>query len=210
MDGRGALLAGDAASLRGAHMSRQANRVAHNQRSSRSFAYPTMLLALLATCGLGCAVRQPSGEASTAAGEVVARDTAFQLLIEGKRIFRFDTFGDEQFWTDTARMHEVVQKSVSPATALAVGLKVDAEAIPAAVAQAIKDGKVDLNSPATTVTLLKLDAVIGLKGTVAMVGGRDTLLRLGITCALCHSTSDNSFSMGIGKRLDGWPNRDLN
>jgi mono/diheme cytochrome c family protein len=129
---------------------------------------------------------------------------------EGRRIFRFETFGDEQFWTDTARMHEVVQKSVSPKLALTVGLKVDAEAIPADVAQAIKDGKVDLASPATTVTLLKLTAVVGLKGTVMTIGGRDTLTALGITCALCHSTVDNSFAPGIGKRLDGHPNRDLN
>jgi cytochrome c5 len=129
---------------------------------------------------------------------------------DGKRIFREDTFGDEQFWTDTARMHEVVQSSVSPALALKVGLKVDAEAIPPAVAQAIKDGKVDLNSPATTVTLLKLNAVVGLRGTVQTVNGKDTLVRLGITCALCHSTVDNSFAPGIGKRRDGWPNRDLN
>ena len=131
-------------------------------------------------------------------------------VAEGRRIFRFETFGDEQFWTDTARMHEVVQKSVSPKLALSVGLKVDAEAIPPDVAQAIKEGKVDLESPATTVTLLKLNAVVGLKGTVATVGGKDTLTRLGITCALCHSTVDNSFSPGIGKRLDGHPNRDLN
>ena len=129
---------------------------------------------------------------------------------DGKRIFREDTFGDEQFWTDTARMHEVVQGSVSPALALKVGLKVDAEAIPPAVAQAIKNGQVDLNSPATTVTLLKLNAVVGLRGTVRTVNGKDTLVRLGITCALCHSTVDNSFSPGIGKRRDGWPNHDLN
>jgi mono/diheme cytochrome c family protein len=107
-------------------------------------------------------------------------------------------------------MHELVQTAVSPATALKVGLKVDAEAIPADVAQAIKDGKVDLNSPATTVTLLKLNAVVGLKGTVTTVNGKDTLTRLGITCALCHSTVDNSFAPGIGRRLDGWPNVDLN
>ena len=131
-------------------------------------------------------------------------------VAEGRRIFRFETFGDEQFWTDTARMHEVVQKSVSPKLALSVGLKVDPEAIPADVAQAIKDGKVDLTSPATTVTLLKLNAVVGLKGTVMTVGGKDTLTALGITCALCHSTVDNSFAPGIGKRLDGHPNRDLN
>ncbi|HEV2671954.1 MAG TPA: c-type cytochrome [Gemmatimonadales bacterium] len=133
-----------------------------------------------------------------------------QSNAEGQRIFREDTFGDEQFWTDTARMQEVVQSSVSPSLALKVGLKVDADAIPPAVAQAIKNGQVDLNSPATTVTLLKLNAVVGLRGTVQTVGGKDTLVRLGITCALCHSTVDNSFAPGIGKRRDGWPNRDLN
>ena len=131
-------------------------------------------------------------------------------LAEGKRIFRFDTFGDEQFWTDTARLHEVVQKSVSPKTALSVGLKVDAEAIPANVAQAIREGRVNLDDPATTVALLKLDAVVGLKGTVMTIGGRDTLTRLGVTCALCHSTVDDSFQKGIGKRLDGHANVDLN
>src|SRR5437762_2879051 len=131
-------------------------------------------------------------------------------LAAGQRVFRFDTFGDEQFWTDTARMHEVVQKSVSPTTALSVGLKVDADAIPPDVAAAIKAGKVDLNDPATTVTLLKLNAVVGLVGTVTTVNGKDNLTRLGITCALCHSTVDNSFSKGIGHRKDGWPNRDLN
>lgn len=138
------------------------------------------------------------------------RDALAQALSEGKQIFRFDTFGDEKFWTDTARMHEVVQNSVSPALALKVGLKVDADAIPPAVAQAIKAGQVDLNSPATTVTLLKLNAVVGLQGTVRTINGKDTLVRLGITCALCHSTVNNSFAPGIGQREDGWPNRDLN
>jgi mono/diheme cytochrome c family protein len=131
------------------------------------------------------------------------------LISEGKEVFRFETFGDEEFWTDKARMHEVVSQSVSPATALKVGLKVDVDAIPADVAAAIKAGKVDLESPATTVTLLKLNAVVGLKGTVKIVGGKDRLVRLGITCALCHSTVDDSFSPGIGHRKDGWPNRDL-
>jgi cytochrome c5 len=131
-------------------------------------------------------------------------------LDEGQRIFRFETFGNEKFWTDTARMNQVVQSSVSPTLALKVGLKVDAEAIPADVAQAIKAGQVDLNSPATTLALLKLNAVVGLRGSVQTVAGRDTLVRLGITCALCHSNVDNSFAPGIGKRQDGWPNRDLN
>ena len=129
---------------------------------------------------------------------------------DGQEIFRNDTFGDEKFWTDTARMQEVVQSSVSPSLALKVGLKVDADAIPPEVAQAIKAGQVDLNSPATTVTLLKLNAVVGLRGTVRTINGKDTLVRLGITCALCHSTVNNSFAPGIGQRQDGWPNRDLN
>jgi cytochrome c5 len=131
-------------------------------------------------------------------------------VAQGQQVFRHETFGDEQFWSDTARMHEVIQKSVSPELALSVGLKVDAAAIPADVAQAIKDGKVNLKDPATTVTLLKLNSVVGLKGTVESAGGKDSLVRVGITCALCHSTVDNSFAPGIGQRLDGWPNRDLN
>lgn len=128
------------------------------------------------------------------------------LVAEGKAIFRFDTFGDETQWTDTLRLHETIRTAVSPATALSVGLKVDAEALPAAVVQGIRNGTVDLNDPATTVELLRLNAVVGLQGTVDATG---TLTRVGVTCALCHSTVDNSFSPGIGKRLDGWPNRDL-
>ncbi|NPC58431.1 c-type cytochrome [Caenimonas soli] len=132
------------------------------------------------------------------------------LGAQGKEIFRFETFGDEAFWTDRLRMHEVIGSSVGPATALLVGLKVDAEALPAAIVEGIRNGSVDLTSPETTVALLKLDAVVGIKGTVQSVNGRDTLTRVGTTCALCHSTVDNSFAPGIGKRLDGWPNRDLN
>ncbi len=107
-------------------------------------------------------------------------------------------------------MHEVISAAVDPVTALSVGLKVDAEALPPAVVDGIKSGTVDLTSPATTVALLKLDAVVGVKGTVETVNGMNRLTRVGITCALCHSTVDNSFAPGIGKRLDGWPNRDLN
>lgn len=120
---------------------------------------------------------------------------------QGQQIFRFDTFGDEQLWTDNLRLHEVIQSSVSPATALAVGLKVDAAALPANFLATH-----DLNSPATTVELIKLNAVVGVVGNV-----RGTQLKsVGITCALCHSTVDNSVGAGIGNRLDGWPNRDLN
>ena len=162
---------------------------------------------------LSCVQQPPSngvGTGTPTGAGVATDDLSPATLAAGQRIFRFDTFGDEQFWTDTARMHEVVQKSVSPATALSVGLKVDADAIPADVAAAIKAGKVDLNDPATTVTLLKLNAVVGLQGTVTTVNGKDSLTRLGITCALCHSTVDDSFSKGIGHRKDGWPNGDLN
>lgn len=168
---------------------------------------------LILVFAAACATQTPSNDAATGGptgSGAVSDDLSPQNLAAGQQVFRFETFGDEQFWTDTARMHEVVQKSVSPATALSVGLKVDAEAIPADVAAAIKAGKVDLNDPATTVTLLKLNAVVGLKGTVTTVNGKDNLTRLGITCALCHSTVDNSFSKGIGRRKDGWPNRDLN
>jgi len=153
------------------------------------------------------------GRVLLGAGVVAAALTmmlAWEPKDDGQQIFRYDTFGDEKFWTDTARMQEVVQSSVSPTLALKVGLKVDADAIPPAVAQAIKAGQVDLNSPATTVTLLKLNAVVGLRGTVRTINGKDTLVRLGITCALCHSTVNNSFAPGIGQREDGWPNRDLN
>jgi len=129
---------------------------------------------------------------------------------KGKQIFRFDTFGDETFWTDTLKMNTVVASAVDPTTALSVGLKVDSAALPAAVVQGIQNGTISLTSPDTTVALLKLDAVVGLKGTVESVNGKDTLTHLGITCALCHSTVDNSFAPGIGKRLDGWPNHDLN
>lgn len=192
-----------------------ATRTAFELRESRSIPGHTRLVALswlillmTAGCVSRSATTSTSGQPTGAAP--ATDDLSPSTLAEGQRTFRFDTFGDEQFWTDTARMHEVVQSSVSPTTALKVGLKVDADAIPPDVAQAIKDGKVDLNSPATTVTLLKLNAVVGLKGTIATVGGKDSLTRLGITCALCHSTVDNSFAPGIGHRKDGWPNRDLN
>jgi mono/diheme cytochrome c family protein len=125
---------------------------------------------------------------------------------DGQAIFRFDTFGDEQLWTDVLRMHEVIP-SIDPATALAVGLKVDVEALPPAVINALRAGQVDLTNPAVTVELLRLNAVVGVKGSVDEAG---RLTKVGITCALCHSSVDNSFAPGIGKRLDGWANTDLN
>jgi len=132
------------------------------------------------------------------------------LVAQGKEIFRSDTFGDEAFWTDTLHMNDVIASAVDPTTALSVGLKVDSEALPPAVVQGIQNGSISLTDPATTVALLKLNAVVGVKGTVENINGADTLTRVGITCALCHSTVDDSFVHGIGKRLDGWANRDLN
>jgi cytochrome c len=134
---------------------------------------------------------------------------------QGRQIFRFDTFGDEDFWGGTLGLHKAIEGAkfggvgpgVSPATALAVGLKVDQDALPPAVVQAIQAGQVDLNDPATTLALLKLNSVVGVTGFFNTDG---SLKSVGIQCALCHSTVDNAFAPGIGHRLDGWANRDLN
>src|SRR2546425_10796963 len=139
-------------------------------------------------------------------GERNGRDDDERNHRNGQAIFRYDTFGDEQLWTDVLRMHEVIA-TVPPATALAVGLKVDVEALPREVIAALRAGEVDLTNPAVTVELLRLNAVVGVQGKVNDVG---QLTSVGITCALCHSSVDNSFAPGIGKRLDGWANTDLN
>ncbi|HMJ09921.1 MAG TPA: hypothetical protein VK524_00880 [Polyangiaceae bacterium] len=119
----------------------------------------------------------------------------------GREIFRHDTFGDEAHWTNTLRMHEVIASAVDPTTALSVGLKVDADALPPGILETV-----DLTDPKTTVALLALDAVVGVKGQVSADG---VLESVGITCALCHSIVDDSVAPGIGRRLDGYPNRDL-
>ena len=124
----------------------------------------------------------------------------------GREIFRYDTFGDEQLWTGVLRMHEALA-TVSPETALAVGLKVDAEALPPDVIGALQTGQVDLTDPAVTIALLQLNAVVGVIGEVSATGD---LTSVGITCALCHSSVDDSILPGVGRRLDGWANTDLN
>ena len=134
----------------------------------------------------------------------LTRPAASQL--DGRQIFRFDTYGDEQLWTNVLRMHEVVA-SLDPLTALGVGLKVDVAALPDSTTRALRAGLVDLTRPNVTAQLLQLNAVVGVKGEFDGVG---RLTSVGITCALCHSTVDNTFARGIGKRLDGWANRDLN
>ncbi len=138
-----------------------------------------------------------------------------QLIRQGKEIFRYDTFESEDFWGGQLRLHEAilgeklggVGPGISPRTALALGLKVDADSLPPTLIEALKKGRVNLDDPATTVELLKLNAVVGLTG---FFNDREELQSAGIQCALCHSTVDNSVSMGIGRRLDGWANRDLN
>ena len=140
---------------------------------------------------------------------------AERLVAQGRRVFRFDTFGDEAVWGGVLGLHKAIEGSrfggvgpgVSPKQALALGLKVDATRIPRKVGAAIKAGKVNLNDPAVTLTLLKLNAVVGVRGFFSRNG---SLKSVGITCAVCHSTVNDSFAPGIGKRLDGWPNQDLN
>jgi cytochrome c5 len=123
----------------------------------------------------------------------------------GREVFRFDTFGDEQLWTDVLRMHEVIPNAVDPATALAVGLKLDVEALAPETLEALANDDVDLEDPAVTVELLRQNAVVGVVGTVE----DGVLTSVGVTCALCHSTVDDSFAPSIGRRLDGWANGDL-
>ncbi len=161
-----------------------------------------LLLGMVATFA-GCREKGSTKvELAATAGGPATDDTSAATLTDGQRIFRFDTFGDEQFWTDTLHLNEVVEKAVDPTTALAVGLKVDADVLPPGIL-----AKVDLKNPATTVALLKMNAVVGVQATI---DANNHISRLGITCALCHSSVDNSVAPGIGHRRDGWPNRDLN
>ena len=144
----------------------------------------------------------------------VIQSNARGLIQQGQEIFRFDTFGDESFWGDSLKLHQAISGTkfggvgpgVSPRTALAVGLKLDSEALPSNLVEAIQKGNIDLDDPANTLTLLKLNAVVGITGLFDQHGLRS----IGIQCAMCHSTVDDSVVPGIGRRLDGWANRDLN
>jgi hypothetical protein len=151
---------------------------------------------------------------ATANDELISNNMQ-EMLDEGRQTFRYDTFGDEAFWGDALHLHQAIEgeklggvgPGVSPKTALSVGLKVDADALPASLVEQIKAGKVNLDDPAITLALLKLNSVVGVTGFFDKQG---RLQSMGIQCAFCHSTVDNSFAPGIGHRLDGWPNRDLN
>ncbi len=159
--------------------------------------------------------RQADDSVRPGSFDAVVADHAGDLLRRGRDIFRNDTFGDEQFWGDTLKLHQAIAGArfggvgpgVSPATALAVGLKVDVDAVPAPILSALRAGQVDLNDPANTVALLNAGAVVGVK---TFTGPDGTVTSMGVQCSLCHSTVDNSFAPGIGHRLDGWANRDLN
>lgn len=184
----------------------------------KATAAPGMLALLLAGGQFtGCT---PSAGSEAAPGKATADDdpiaaNAQQMLAEGKQTFRFETFGDEAYWTDALHLNQAIAGAkhggvgagLSPKAALAAGLKVDMDVIPADVAAAIKAGKVNLDDPAVTLTLLQLNAVVGVKG---IFDGDKNLRTIGMTCASCHSTVDDAFAPGIGHRLDGWANRDLN
>jgi len=182
---------------------------------SRPLVLTLAAVGMLALCS-GCGDADTSqAQAAPAPVQDAIHAHADQLIDEGRQTFRSDTFGDQAFWGDTIKLHQAIAGSahggvgsgVSPRTALSVGLKVDSEALPSDVQAQIKNGTANLDDPATTLALLKLKAVVGVTGFFDASG---KLTSMGIQCALCHSTVDDTFSPGIGKRLDGWANRDLN
>lgn len=174
-----------------------------------------VLFAVIFAAGLSLLALNPQRRAAVSTPADPIRENATRMIEEGRKIFRFDTFGSEAFWGDTLQLHKAIAgeklggvgPGVSPKTALAVGLKVDVEALPPALVENLKAGKVNLDDPATTLALLKLNSVVGVTGFFDQKGN---LRSLGLQCAVCHSTVDDSFIPGIGKRLDGWANRDLN
>jgi hypothetical protein len=180
-----------------------------------AFSVVSALVAMTVTGVVGSTPQASAGNTAAAANPTANPAARTSLISQGKHTFRFDTFNDQAFWGGVLHLNRAIAgkknggvgPGVSPKTALSVGLKVDSDALPASVKQALKQGKVNLNDPATTLALLKLNAVVGVKGVFSK-GGK--LTSVGIECALCHSTVDNSFAPGIGHRLDGWANRDLN
>ncbi|MBC8026420.1 MAG: hypothetical protein H7Y89_10535 [Steroidobacteraceae bacterium] len=166
-------------------------------------------------CAATAALASIPAAAGEPFGDFAVEAHALSQIREGRNTFRYATFGDEEFWGDGLGLHLAIAGSanggvgpgVSPVAALGLGLKVDVEALPRSLQRAIARGKVDLQSPATTLELLKLDAVIGVTG---LFDEKGRLRSMGIQCSLCHSTVDDSFAKGIGKRRDGWASRDLN
>lgn len=185
-----------------------------------------LMLFMLITVGIaivlgGCSSsKATSAQPPTDAAAIAPFDTTIEnnvqaMFEEGRRIFRYDTFGDEVFWTETLGLHRAIAgenlggvgPGVSPTAALSLGLKVDMDALPPDLVAQIQAGQVDMNDPATTLALIKLNAVLGVVGTFDESGG---LKAVGLTCAVCHSSVDDAFAPGIGHRVDGMGNRDLN
>jgi len=185
------------------------------QSLSRSKLALSAGIAFAALVLLGTRRLPHSNGAAPSGFDKTIEDNADRMVRDGRRIFRFDTFGDEAFWGDALQLHKAIAgekhggvgPGVSPKTALAVGLKVDLDALPPALQQQLKAGQVNLDDPATTLALLKLNAVVGVTGFFNAAGD---VRSLGIQCAFCHSTVDDALAPGIGRRLDGWANRDLN
>jgi hypothetical protein len=177
--------------------------------------WPLTMVGLLLFLGVVGVLFKLSGPSSAQTPPQQPVDNAAALVTEGQQTFRFDTFGDQAFWGDTLQLHKAIEGAklggvgpgLSPEAALALGLKVDVDALPDAVKQALQQGTIDLSDPAVTLALLKLNAVLGVTGFFDSSG---SLRSVGIQCALCHSTVDDSFAPGIGHRLDGWAARDLN
>jgi hypothetical protein len=181
---------------------------------ARKFIIIWSILFIIATFTVLAQVSAQSGTGNSTNDAI--SDNANQMIQDGRQIFRFDTFGDQAFWGDTLQLHKAIEGAnnggvgdgVSPKTALAVGLKVDMDALPADLVEQIKANKVNLDDPAITLALLKINAVVGVTGYFDQ--DQKQLKSIGIQCSLCHSTVDDAFAPGIGHRLDGWANRDLN
>jgi cytochrome c peroxidase len=175
----------------------------------------SLLITLVITGAIALMLAQRSQAQKGKAPADPISANAQQMIEEGRQVFRFATFGDEAFWGDTIKLHQAIEGSkfggvgpgLSPVAALAAGLKVDVDALPKSVIKAIQRGEVDLNDPATTLALIQAKAVVGVTGFFNTDG---SLKSMGISCSICHSTVDNSLAPGIGHRLDGWANRDLN
>lgn len=180
----------------------------------QAFGFRWLLLVAIGLVSVGIFVTSYGSIVENSDFDLAVSSHVQNLFDQGKAAFRYDTFGSEAFWGDALNLHDAIKGEamggvgggLTPAAALAAGLKVDFDKLPSEVVDALVAGQVDLNDPATTVTLLKLGAVVGLQG----IFNGDDLTSVGVTCGLCHSTVDNSLVPGIGARLDGWANRDLN
>jgi hypothetical protein len=133
---------------------------------------PALFLLLAAFAGFTAKI-----DAKSAPLRADADENAKRLIEQGRQIFRFDTFGDEAFWTDQLGMQQSVS-GLSPQTALALGLKVDAEALPPAVVEAIRHGQVNLGDPAVTLQLIRQNAVLGVVGTFNKTSSSESASRV--------------------------------